>query len=355
MKNNTYICRRIARWSDAPLYQCILFNKNMESMSNVMKANSTLSCLALTMMLVVPTMVKAQSETLGSPLTEEDSIKLAWMEYEYISDADRFIADTHRKGRYDQSSDRYFDPPEENIYGMMYRLEEAGYGYTDNEADDVYGSSLLKATEQWYEKFVDLLNAHPKSMFYPFDMLRKRTGMDIICSPDTVIRFYQWSANLDPDDAGMQHVVQFKTTDGRIVAMKDQGDPTGKEAEFPTFRHMHDIIPLETDDGMVYLMLYKVDIPQDAVSENICAVAVKGGSLVHVPIFQIKKKLKSSICVFSNDYRITQYTFQGEPQKDNWLVRYDKVLNNVTIRETDDDGNITGAYSTYWFDGKVFK
>ena len=327
-------------------------------MSNAKKKNSALFYLALTIMMVVPTLVKAQYDTFECPMTKQDSIDLAWLEYEYVSDIDRFIADLHRKVNMDYPSQHDYFPPYDDIYLMMYRLEESGY--SDDivrvvNGDSIYVDILEEATEQWVGKFIDLLNTHPKSMYYPFNMLGKRAVMDIICSPDTVIRFYQWCANVDPDDAGMKHVVQYKTSDGCVVAMRDFGDPTGKEAEFPTFRHMHDIIPLETDDGMVYLMLYEVGIPQDAVSENICAVAVKGDKLVYVPIFQVKKKLKSNICVFSSDYKVTQYTFHGEPQKDNWLVRYDKVLNNVTVRETDNDGNVTGVYTTYWFDGKVFK
>ena len=313
--------------------------------------------LFLTILLMaVSAPLEAQSVTEGNTLTKEDSIKLAWMEYEYISDADHYIAATHRKGRIYESSEPDFEAPQDNIYDMLFRLEEGGYAADTImvlNGDSIYGSEFEEVTERWVGQFIDLLNAHPKSMLYPFDLLVKRTGADIICSPDSAIRFYQWWASVDPDDAGMKHVVQYKTSDGRIVAKRDFGDPTGKEAEFPTFRYMEDIIPIETSIGRVYLMVYEVGIPQDAISGNICAVAVRGDNLVYVPIFQTKKKLKSSICVFCTDPSVT--IFQRQSQNDNYLVKYDKVQKTVTIRETDDNGYFTGKHTTYKFDGKVFK
>ena len=235
----------------------------------------------------------------------------------------------------------------------MFRLAEAGYADESTmvlNGDTIYGSKFEENTEQWSSKFVDLLNSHPQSMLYPFDLLVKRTKTVIHTSPDGAIRFYQWWASVDADDCGMKHVIQYKTSDGRIVAKRDFGDPTGKEAEFPTYRRLYDIFPLETSDGVVYLMTYEVGIPQDAFSENICAVAIKGDKLVYVPIFQVKKKkLKSNMCVYCVE------TMSSYSEKDKWLVKYDKAQKTVTIRETDANGYLTGKLTTYKYDGKVFK
>ena len=309
--------------------------------------HSMLVSLFLTILLIaVAVPMNAQSAIAGNTLTAKDSIRLSWMEYEYISDIDHFIADTHRKGRIDGSLDPDFEGPQENIYEMMFCLAEAGYADESTmelNGDTIYGSKFEENTEQWASKFVDLLNSHPQSMLYPFDLLVKRTKTVIHTSPDGAIRFYQWWASVDADDCGMKHVIQYKTSDGRIVAKRDFGDPTGKEAEFPTYRRLYDIFPLETSDGVVYLMTYEVGIPQDAFSENICAVAIKGDKLVYVPIFQVKK------CVYCVE------TMSSYSEKDKWLVKYDKAQKTVTIRETDANGYLTGKLTTYKYDGKVFK
>lgn len=303
-------------------------------------------------MLAIPTATKAQTtNSTASPLTKEDSLQLAWMEFKYINDIESDIINLAQQIKIENPEGADLWNPQHPINVLLFRLGETSLSWEE----------LDLTAELWFEKLRSLLNKYPQSIYYPFQHLTERTGIDIVNSPDSMLRFYQWSINTDPDDAGIVHFIQVKRENGENFVIKATGDPTGLESDFLSFMIIHQIIPLDTDEGKVYLMEYEAGPPQEGVSECISAFTIdeKWDAVNYVPLFKVGKKPVSNLNVITyNAYQYSKYDKydNGEVKpEDKWLLKYDQQKGTITMKDLDDNGYPTGKVTTLKFDGKIFK
>lgn len=315
--------------------------------------------IVIIILLAIPTMAKAQTDSKStSPLTTEDSLQLAWVEFEYIHEMENDIINYVQQINIIEHTNNISWSPQEPIYVQLYCLSESPVSWEE----------LNVTADLWFEKLKSLLNRYPQSIYYPFEYLTKRTGISIVNSPDSVLRFYQWSANTDPDDAGMEHIIQVKRENGEIFAIEATGDPTGLESDLLSFMIIHQIIPLDTDSGRVYLMEYEAGPPQDGMSECISAFTIdeKWDAVNYVPLFLVGKELKSNLNVITHNaygyskYEKDNYVYKDSKEilvspKDKWLLKYDQQKGTITMKDLDENGYPTGKVTTLKFDGKIFK
>ncbi|HZV13646.1 MAG TPA: hypothetical protein VFA55_10570 [Candidatus Kapabacteria bacterium] len=209
-----------------------------------------------------------------------------------------------------------------------------------------YSDSIQHVNDQLYAYMRKVFEANPATLTADFKHAKKN-GLDYVTSEDGNLRFYDW----DMETGGTMHffmdVAEYKTDAGVKVVAKYDGE-TGFNG---CYYHQHPgIAAIHAKDKTVYVTTFgSIGSNQDEAM-GIAAYALENNTLIRVPFFRVKKKLKDHIDLGYNRFAGTYGNdLDNEPEIH---LSGDKQKLYIPIKNKND--GLTKRFTIYEFDGESY-
>ncbi|HEY1032841.1 MAG TPA: hypothetical protein VGD89_13785 [Flavipsychrobacter sp.] len=215
----------------------------------------------------------------------------------------------------------------------------------ERDSEERNYDSLTKYNYDFAQQLSKYISEVSPSLNYEFDSL-KRAGVHLVTSDDDLFRIYSWNTHMGGtmEDFAAAYQYRFKN---KVYAMQvvDTSLPEG-ERYIPFYSQL---FTLKAGQATYYLAVYNGIYSTKDAEQGVRAFSINNGKLVDANIIRTKD-MRNSISFYFDFFSVVD-----RPERPLKLIKYDGKTKTLYIPIVQEDGQVTGKFITYRFNGKYFE